>query len=266
MRTTRLTLGIILLAACAPGATEPNTLTAQEKAAGWKLLFDGKSMAGWNDTRRMSPPGDAWTIEDGCLKAQPRPHITEDLVSVERFANFEFVFDWRISPGGNSGVKYRIQDLVWLVEGKYKRFEDMVDESIRRRRNERPEKGQQYVVGFEYQVIDNGRHRDALRGPKYQSAGLYDLVGPVKDVTRPVGEFNHSRIVLRGNHVEHWLNGEKVVDTDLGEAALGSAKRWGAASPVYDMLVKQPRKECPISLQNHNDAAWFRNIKIRRLD
>jgi hypothetical protein len=200
------------------------------------------------------------------MKAQPRPRFIEDLMSVEKFGNFELVFEWRISPGGNSGVKYRIQDLVWLVGGKYKRFEDMVDESIRRRQTERPARGQQYVVGFEYQVIDNGRHLDALRGPKYQAAGLYDLVGPVKDVTRPVGEFNQSRIVLRGNRVEHWLNGVKVVDTDLGEAATGSAKRWGAASPVYEMLVKQPRKECPISLQNHNDAAWFRSIKIRRLD
>jgi hypothetical protein len=84
-------------------------------------------------------------------------------------------------------------------------------------------------------------------------------------LTKPIGEFNHSRLVVKGNHTEHWLNGVKVVDTDLEEAAKDGTKRWGADSPVYRLLATQPKKDCPISLQNHNDAAWFRNIKIRRL-
>jgi hypothetical protein len=162
-------------------------------------------------------------------------------------------------------VKYRIQDRVMLVEGKFKRFEDSVQESIVRRRPDRPVKGQEYVVGFEYQVIDNSGHADARRGPKYQTGALYDLVGPSQDVTRAVGDFNHSRLVVKGSHAEHWLNGVKVVDTDLAEAAKGSGPRWGADSEVYRLLTTQPKKECPISLQNHNDPAWFRNIKVRRL-
>jgi hypothetical protein len=80
-----------------------------------------------------------------------------------------------------------------------------------------------------------------------------------------VGEFNQSRLVVKGNHTEHWLNGVKVVDTDLAEAAKGGAHRWGAESPVYKLMEEQPKKDCQISLQNHNDPAWFRNLKIRRL-
>jgi hypothetical protein len=89
-----------------------------------------------------------------------------------------------------------------------------------------------------------------------------------RDLTRPVGEFNHLRLVVKGDHTEHWLNGEKVVDASLKarEVAESVAKRWGQESPVYDLLVSQPRQQCQISLQNHDDVAWFKNIKIRRLD
>ena len=82
-----------------------------------------------------------------------------------------------------------------------------------------------------------------------------------------MGEFNHSRLVVKGDHVEHWLNGVKVVDGSLKapEVAQGAARRWGVGSPVYDLLVNQPRNPCPISLQNHDSEAWFRNVKIREL-
>ena len=257
---------LLALALSVPCLAEgPNTLTARERAEGWKLLFDGETMAGWRDPARKNPPGDAWTIEDGCLKANPGPRIMEDLVSAGTYENFDLRFEWRISPGGNSGVKYRIQDLIFLAPGKFPKFEDQVDYSLLHRPAARPAQGQEYVIGFEYQVIDNGHHEDALRGAKYQAAGLYDLVGPVKDQTRPVGEFNEGRIVLRGDRVEHWLNGVKVVDIDLSAAARGASKRWGESSPVYGMLAKQPRRNCPLSLQNHNDAAWFRNLRVRRL-
>ena len=128
-------------------------------------------------------------------------------------------------------------------------------------------KGQEYVVGFEYQALDNERHPDAKRGTSHQSGALYDIFSPAKDATRPVGEFNHSRLVVKGDHIEHWLNGEKVVDGSLKapEIAAGVEKRWGKDSPVYNLLVNQPRKECQISLQNHGDEAWFKNIRIRRL-
>jgi hypothetical protein len=242
-----------------------NTLTREEKAAGWQLLFDGHSFAGWEDFTKKSPPGDSWLIEDNCLKPRPDPKLMEDLFTRDTFRDFELVFEWRVAPGSNTGVKYRIQDRVMLAEGKFDKFEDSVEYSVRHPRPDRPAQGQEYVIGFEYQVIDNTAHKDALRGSKYQAASLYDLVAPTRDVTRPVGEFNLSRIVLQGDHVEHWLNGVKVVDTDLKKAAKDAAARWGADSEVYRMLNAQPKKDTPISLQNHDDAAWFRNIKIRRL-
>jgi hypothetical protein len=242
--------------------------------SGWKSLFDGKTFANWVEPSKQTPPGDAWTIEDGCLKTRRHPRISEDLVSTGRYGNFELEWEWRISEGGNSGVKYRIQDFVAMGrlnnKSGSKKFEDMIDYVLLHDLNDRKylaEGGQNYVVGFEYQLIDNARHRDARRTPKATAGALYDLVAPVKDVTRPVGEFNQSRLVLQGNRVEHWLNGVKVVDAplDTPEIKEGIAHRWTTASPVYKALAGQPRKECPISLQNHNDDAWFRNIRIRRL-
>jgi hypothetical protein len=173
-----------------------------------------------------------------------------------------------VAPGANSGVKYRIQDRVFLANYTGHRFEDIVNFSVQNRPAERPDHGQEYVVGFEYQMLDNTRNSDARVGISHQAGALYDIVGPSKDVTRPVGEFNESRLVVKGNHVEHWLNGVKVVETDLDSAlaAERAAKRWGAGTPVAVDLTKQPRKDCPISLQNHGGDTWFRNIKIRRLD
>ena len=240
-------------------------LTAAEKDAGWQLLFDGHSFDGWENPAGKQPPGNAWAIEDGCLKATAKPRIIEDLFTKATFRDFELMFDWKVAPGSNSGVKYRIQDRVMLVDRKFEKFEDSVDYSFAHPRGDRPAKGQEYVIGFEYQVIDNSGHKDAVRGPKYQSGALYDLIGPTRDVTKPIGKFNRARLLVKGNHIEHWLNGVKVVDADLLEAAKGGAHRWGAESPVYRLLAEQPKRECPISLQNHNDPAWFRNIKIRRL-
>ena len=94
------------------------------------------------------------------------------------------------------------------------------------------------------------------------------MFAATKSPTKPVGEFNKSRIVVKGDHFEHWLNGEKVLEGSLKAPEIGqaSAKRWGEGSPVYDLLVKQPRGQCQLSLQDHGDEAWFRNLRIRRLD
>jgi hypothetical protein len=249
----------------------PNTLTHEETLAGWVLLFDGRTMNGWDDPRPKTPPGDGWSIEDGCLKAHANPRITEDLFTQERFRDFEMVFDWRISPGGNSGVKYRIQDHLFVApherNGGNETFEQSVERSFRERVRERPGKGQDYVIGFEYQITDDTTNGDAKGNRKHTAGALYDMVAPSAQPARPVGEFNHSRILVRGNHVEHWLNGVKVVDSalDSAEAIQGIQTRWAVAPHVYKLLATQPKKDCPISLQNHGNEAWFRNIKIRRL-
>jgi hypothetical protein len=237
--------------------------------SGWVDLFDGKTMAGWDDPRQKVPPGDGWSIDDGSLKANAGAHITEDLFTKDVFRDFELAWQWRVAPGANSGVKYRIQDRVFLAQhAPVRGFEGLVNYSVQNRPAERPDRGQEYVVGFEYQILDNTRNSDARVGISHQAGALYDIVGPAKDVTRPVGQFNESRLVVKGNHVEHWLNGEKVVETDLDSAlaAERAARRWGAGTPVAVDLTKQPRKDCPISLQNHGGETWFRSIRIRRLE
>jgi hypothetical protein len=255
-----------------------NRLTAKERADGWKLLFDGKSMANWVDPATENPPGDAWSIEDGCLKAKANPRITEDLVSKEKYGDFELQWDWRVSPGGNSGVKYRIQKFVVLSQATKKdsgstKFEDLVNYGIShsaeddRAKIGNSGKAQIYVIGFEYQMIDDGGDTDAKNGGLYQTGAFYGIQAPSKPAAKPVGEFNHSRIVVKGKHVEHWLNGVKVVDSsfdgDSFRAAI--AKRWGKDSPAYRLMVDQPAEQCPFSLQNHDHATWFRDIKIKRL-
>ena len=239
----------------------------KEQAAGWQAMFDGKSFAGWEDLTKKSPPGDSFVIEDGCLKAVAHPRIVEDLFVRDTYSDFELDFDWKISPGGNSGIKYRIQDRVFLLARPGMKFEDLVNLTLKARPKGRPARGQEYVIGFEYQLLDNVLNPDGRVGPSHQAGALYDMFPPSRDATRPVGEWNHSRLVARGQHVEHWLNGVKVVDASLDapEVARETGVRWGVGSPVDELLVKHPRKICQISLQNHDTEAWFRNLKIRRL-
>lgn len=257
--------------------TPHNQLTAKERADGWELLFDGRTMEHWIDPAKQTPPGDAWTIGDECLKTVPNPRITEDLLSKDTYTDFELQWDWKIAPGGNSGVKYRIQKLIPLTKAtenpSLKKFEDKVQYAVEHAGHDARagvmagEKAQIYVVGFEYQMIDNARHADARHGPAYQTGALYSILGPSESVSKPAGEFNHSLLIVRGKHVEHWLNGTRVIDTtlDTQEMKDNLAHRWGASSAVYHLMVDQPVKNCHLSLQNHGNAAWFRDIKIKKL-
>ncbi|MBI4891566.1 MAG: DUF1080 domain-containing protein [Acidobacteria bacterium] len=264
------TILLATLLAAAAAAQTANTLSAEEKKAGWKLLFDGKTMNGW-----LPVPADAWAVEDGCLKSLSRPLLREDLVSKKEFGDFELAFEWKVAPGSNSGVKYKIQDTVLVDDHQTPQrmsFEKQVDYFMKTRAGKRElvKKGddaQVFPVAFEYQVIDNDKHSDALRNASSRAGALYRMSAPSQAAAKPVGEFNQARIVVRGKHVEHWLNGVKVVDTtfDAPEVRAGIEQRWAPDSPVRDLLERLPKARCPISLQNHNDVAWYRNIKFRDL-
>jgi hypothetical protein len=265
----------LLAASCA--AEEHNVLTAAEKANGWVLLFDGKTMDHWRDPGQLDPPGDGWTIEDGALKPVSNARIVEDLVSSEEYRDFELEWEWRISLAGNTGLKFRIQAFPIMITGgappEARSFEAKVQFALQQKLFDRRmipagHHAEIYPLGFEYQLIDDNAHPDAKRGPLYQTGALYSITPPVTKASRPVGSYNHSRLVVRGDHFEHWLNGKKVLDVTVTAEMLRHAleTRWGEDSLPLQMLMAQSKKSCPITLQNHGDAAWFRDIKIRKLN
>jgi hypothetical protein len=212
-------------------AAEQNTLTDDEKAAGWKLLFDGTSLDGWQPIGKAGAPVRGWTVESGILH-HGKGAGGGDIVTVEQFENFEFSFEWRIAPGANGGVKYNLPD---------------------------PQKG----LGCEYQLLDDEKHPDAAaNGRKRHTASLYDVLEPSaeKKVNAP-GEWNQARIIVRGNSVEHWLNGARVLAFEFGsdslKAAIASSKF--KSSPGWGVKTKSP-----LLLQDHSDEVSFRNLKVRK--
>ncbi|MGQ9633238.1 MAG: 3-keto-disaccharide hydrolase [Bryobacteraceae bacterium] len=266
-----LTAAVLLSSAFAAD----NRLSPEEAKAGWVLLFDGRTMKGWRDPAARTPPGDAWTIEDGCLTTRPGARLAEDLLTAESYGNFELVFDWRVSPRGNTGVKYRVQRLIFLDESRAQPgpggFEGMLGREFLNPRSDRARlaegaRGQEYVVAFEMQLIDDEGHPDANNGPDRRAGALYAMLPPSSSPARPAGEWNTGRIVVRGDQVEHWINGVKVLEGSLRSPAVqqGIARRWRAA-PEIGRLLSQPKPAGPISLQYHGDKVWFRNLKLRRL-
>lgn len=211
--------------------TEPNHLTKAEKKDGWRLLFDGKTTAGWRGFNQSTFPGQGWVVEDGTLKHQAKGG-GGDVITVDRFTDFDLRFQWRVATGANSGVKYFINE----------------------------ERGQ--PIGHEYQVIDDATHADALRGGKWQTASLYDLFPPQDKMLRPVGEWNESRIFVEGKHVEHWLNGKKVLAYELESSELKAAI---AGSKFKNVAGFGTKFKTPILLQDHGDEVAYRSLKIREL-
>jgi hypothetical protein len=209
----------------------PNRLTKREKREGWKLLFDGKSTNGWRGFRGDGIP-DVWKVTDGALVCSPNNGTHGgDIITVDRYGNFELAFEWKVSPGANSGVMYRVSES-----------------------EEAP-----WMTGPEYQILDNERHSDG-RNPKTSAASCYALFAPSEDRTKPVGQWNQARIVVVGNHVEHWLNGSKVVEYELG------SKHWkklvaDSKFKEFPKFGKEPRGH--IDLQFHGDEVYYRNLRIR---
>jgi hypothetical protein len=224
-----LALGFNGASVMAQGTSPPNTLTPAEQKAGWRLLFDGQTTKGWRSYATDSMP-DGWQVVDGALTRVSR---AGDIITREKFRDFELVVDWMVPPGANSGIFYRAA---------------LGSEAI-------------YWSAPEYQVLDDARHADGKN--LLTSAGsVYGLYPAIPGVARPPGEWNTARIVVRGNHVEHWLNGKQFAAYELGgeewKAKVKASKF--AAWPDYGKA-----SEGHIGLQDHGDRVAFRNIKLRVL-
>ena len=226
---------------------QPNLLTAKERTAGWQLLFDGRTLKGWHGLGYTTMPAGLWTVENGAIKhlektkgavqADGQPIVGFDLISDSSYQNFELSWSWKISEAGNSGVKYNVsEELSTSMSPPHA------------------------AKGWEYQIIDDDKNEDNKLAT-HRTGALYDMFAPNdKKRVRPAGQWNRSRLVFRGNHGEHWLNGEKVVEFDAGTHDFGSAFAKSKYAQYPDWFPM--RRKGQIVLQDHDAVVWFRDIKI----
>jgi hypothetical protein len=209
-----------------------NRLSKKEKREDWILLFDGTTMKGWRPYKNRESEG--WEVKNGELNCKEEG-VTKraDLITIDQYENYELLIDWKISPKKNSGIIYMVTE----------------------------ENGASYESGPEYQLIDDVGYPGKL-SDKQLSGANYDMQGPSAKVSKPAGEFNHTKIVINKGHVEHWLNGTKVVDYQLWSPEWEQQKansKWKDVKP-YGMS-----KSGHIALQDHGGGIAFKNIKLKRL-
>lgn len=239
-------------------ASVSETASAENDQQGWVSLFDGETLDGWRGLGQDGIPEGHWIVEDGAIRKvasddvaraeDGQPIAGGDLLYDQQFSNYELEFEWKVSPGANSGIKYNVSEE--FSTGYPPR---------------------NAALGFEYQILDNEMHADAQNDPNRLAAGLYDLVPPSSDAQlNPVGEWNTGKIVFDGNRGEHWLNGRKVVEYELGTHMMNrllATSKWGKLGeegghiPGFD----ERRDSGYIVLQDHGDDVWYRNLRIREL-
>lgn len=219
-------------AAAEHGADTLNTLSEAEREAGWRLLFDGTSLDGWRGYQRDSIPG-GWTVDEAALHFEGEGRNSTTLITDEEFSNFELRLEWKIAEQGNSGIMYRATEAT----------EDA------------------YRTGPEYQVLDN-TVLDSVAGSIHQAGALYGLYAPSEVVARPAGTYNQARIVVNRSHVQHWLNGTKLLEAEMG------SDDWServAGTKFEDYAGFAESESGHIALQDHGHPVWYRNIKLRPL-
>lgn len=212
------------------GSPQTTVLTAAERAEGWRVLFDGTSLDAWRGYRKPAMP-DGWQVVDGSLVLVAAG--AGDIITREQYRDFELRLEWKVAPGGNSGIFYRATE-----EGNYI-----------------------WQSAIEMQVLDDERHADGKS--ELTSAGSnFALYAVRRGISRPAGAWNEVRLLVNGSHVEHWLNGVKVVEYELGSAEWEARVRASkfATMPLYG---RSPQGH--IGLQDHGDRVEFRNIVIRAL-
>jgi hypothetical protein len=232
-----LTLPLIAAMLASPllAADLPSTLNEKEKTDGWHMLFNGKDLTGWRAYKTPEGTGrigEGWKVEDGVLKKLAGVK-GGDIITEQQFDDFELTWEWRIAPDGNNGVKYLVTET-------------------------RPG-----AAGHEYQMLDDTSAKWAKLPAKDKTAAFYEVLPTVEDKGyKQAGEWNESRILVKGNHVEHWLNGRKAVEYELGSDAVKAAV---AASKFKKYPDFGQKIRGHIMLTDHGDEAWFRNIKLRKL-
>jgi len=244
-RSVAASLVTMTIALCQEGtttATGANTVTDNEKKDGWTLLFDGRTMSGWRGAYRDSLPARGWTVRDGLLTVQSsgggEAAFGGDIVTVDEYSDFDLTLDFKLTEGANSGIKYFVTEQQPKTPGS--------------------------AIGLEYQLLDDAKHPDARKGINGNRtlASLYDVMPAKNKTVNPIGEWNRARILVRGTHVEHWLNGNMVLAYERGGKEFLARK---AESKFKDRTGFGEAPRGHILLQDHGDQVFFRNIKIRLL-
>jgi len=232
--------------------SENNTLSEQEKTDGWKLLWNGKTTAGWHTPKSDAFPTNSWSLENGELtvvsSGNGEAQAGGDIISQNRYSNFELVADFKATPGCNSGIKIFVQPNISPIDKETGKPTAVGS-----------------AIGMEFQILDDEHHPDAKLGRNGDrtEGSLYDLMPAPKDKkVMPVGEWNHARIVSQGQHVEFWLNGEKTVEFERGSAAFREAVALSKFKNIPDF---GEWADGHILLQEHGSVVSFRNVKIREL-
>ena len=218
-----------------------NSLSAQESKDGWQLLFDGTTTNGWH-TYGYNAVGKGWVVTDSALhldvatKNDWPQNESKDILTNEEYDNFDFKTDWKIAPAGNSGIIFFVHE-------------------------DKPKYKNTYETGLEMQVLDNAAHPDA-KIIKHRAADLYDLISSSSDPVKPAGEWNHAEIIANKGKLDLYLNGVHVVNTTLWN---DNWKQMVAGSKFKSMPDFGTFRKGHLSLQEHGEEVWFKNIKIKKL-
>ncbi|MBS1832081.1 MAG: DUF1080 domain-containing protein [Acidobacteria bacterium] len=220
----------------------------------WQNLIEKDNFQHWRSPSGKTDVGGAWSIRKGVLTTKPYVHRRTDLWSAEEYSDFELEWQWKPRKGANSGVKYWVQTAVNLVieeeDKKFRRIADVAeakpDETLT-----------EFSLGLEYQMADDEFEPVSIQRKDSRSGGLYSLFAPQPEAVKKHGKWNHSRLLVRGGHVEHWLNGKKTLEYDRAKLAEQMKK-----TPLRYVIE---RERGPIALQYHQTVVSFRKMRIRRL-